>query len=123
MKFLIDMNLSPKWCEVLHAEGWGSVHWSDTGNAAAPDLEIMRHAISEGCVVLTHDLDFGAMLAATQAKGPSVVQVRTQDVRPQSLSPLLVPLLKQYQTELEAGALLIVDEARSRIRLLPLIKP
>jgi predicted nuclease of predicted toxin-antitoxin system len=123
MKFLIDMNLSPKWCEVLRAEGWKSFHWSEAGSAAAPDLEVMRHAISEGCVVLTHDLDFGAMLAATQAKGPSVVQVWTQDVRPQSLSPLLVPLLKQYQAELETGALLIVDEARSRIRLLPLIKP
>jgi predicted nuclease of predicted toxin-antitoxin system len=47
MKFLIDMNLSPKWCEVLHAEGWESAHWSEAGGAAAPDLEIMRHAISE----------------------------------------------------------------------------
>jgi predicted nuclease of predicted toxin-antitoxin system len=82
----------------------------------------MQHALDDGRVVLTHDLDFGAMLAATQAKGPSVVQVRTQDVRPHSLSPLLIPLLHQYQSELEAGALLIVDEARSRVRLLPLVK-
>jgi predicted nuclease of predicted toxin-antitoxin system len=63
------------------------------------------------------------MLATTQAKGPGVVQVRTQDVRPQSLSPHLVPLLKQYRTELETGGLVIVDKTRSRIRLLPLIKP
>lgn len=53
----------------------------------------------------------------------SVVQVRTKDVRPQTLAPLLLPMLRQYQDELEAGALLIVDQARSRVRLLPLVKP
>lgn len=123
MKFLVDMNLSPKWCEILRAEGWESVHWSEAGDAAASDHEIMQYALNGGCLVLTHDLDFGAMLAATQARGPSVVQVRTQDIRPHTLSPLLVPILRQFQTELEAGALLIVDEVRSRIRLLPLFKP
>lgn len=92
MKFLVDMNLSPKWCAILQAEGWESVHWSDVGSATAPDHEIMQYALNEGRMVLTHDLDFGAMLAATQAKGPSVVQVRTQDVRPQTLAPLLIPL-------------------------------
>lgn len=67
------------------------------------------------------DMKLCAMLAATRAKGPSVVQVCTQDVRTQTLAPLLLPLLRQYQKELAAGALLIIDEARSRLRLLPLV--
>lgn len=123
MKFLVDMNLSPKWCAILQAEGWESVHGSDAGSATAPDHEIMQSALNEGRMVLTHDLDFGAMLAATQAKGPSVVPVRTQDVRPQTLAPLLIPLLRHYHNKLEGGALLVVDEARSRVRLLPLAMP
>lgn len=65
-------------------------------------------------------LDFGAMLAATQAKGPSVVQVRTQDVRPASIAPMLIPVLRHHEADLERGALLIVDTVRSRLRLLPL---
>jgi len=76
MKFLIDMNLSPRWCGILQAEGWDSVHWSQVGNASAPDHEVMRWALDEQRIVLTHDLDYGAMLAATQATAPSVVQVR-----------------------------------------------
>jgi len=120
MKFLIDMNLSPRWLPILLAEGWESVHWSDVGIASAPDHELMQWALAEQRVVLTHDLDFGAMLAATQATGPSVVQVRTQDIRPQTLAPLLIPILRQYENDLETGALLIVDEAKSRVRLLPL---
>lgn len=122
MKFLIDMNLSPRWCGVLQAEGWDSVHWSQVGIASAPDYEVMQWALGEQRIVLTHDLDYGAMLAATRASGPSVVQVRTQDVRPQSLAPLLIPILRQYENELGAGALLIADEVKSRVRLLPLSK-
>ena len=120
MKFLIDMNLSPRWCGILQAEGWDSVHWSQVGIASAPDHQVMQRAHEEQRIVLTHDLDYGAMLAATKATGPSVVQVRTQDVRPQTLVPLLVPILRQFESELNAGALLIVDEAKSRVRLLPL---
>ena len=122
MKLLVDMNLSPKWCSVLQAEGWDTVHWSDVGSASAPDQEVMQWALSNDHVVVTHDLDFGAILAATHATGPSVVQVRTQDVRPTSLAPRLIPWLRQYTNELEAGAMVVIDEARSRVRLLPIRK-
>jgi predicted nuclease of predicted toxin-antitoxin system len=120
MKCLLDMNLSPRLCAILQAEGWDSLHWSEVGDATAPDREIMDYASRDRRVVLTHDLDFGAMLAATKAAGPSVVQVRTQDIRPETLAPSLVPLLRQFESELEIGALLILDETKSRVRLLPL---
>ena len=86
MKFLIDMNLSPRWVEILQSEGWDSVHWSEIGRPDATDSELMEWAREHGRVVLTHDLDFGAMLAATQATSPSVAQIRAQDVRPESLA-------------------------------------
>lgn len=121
MRFVVDMNLSPKWCEVLQAEGWDAIHWSAVASIRAPDPEIMLWALRDSRVVLTHDLDFGALLALTRASGPSVVQVRTQDVRPQSLAPILIPVLHQYQRELEAGAIMVIDEARCRVRLLPLL--
>jgi predicted nuclease of predicted toxin-antitoxin system len=120
MKFLVDMNLSPRWCAILQAEGWESVHWSAVGIASAPDPEIMQWALADGRVVFTNDLDFGTLLALTRAAGPSVVQVRTQDVRPDSLALRLIPILRKYERELDAGTLLVVDEAKSRVRLLPL---
>lgn len=122
MKFLVDMNLSPRWCDVLRGEGWDAVHWFEVGMTTAPDSELMAWALRENRIVLTHDLDFGAMLAATRSAGPSVAQVRTQDVRPEVLSGTLIPLLRQFETKLTAGALLVVDEGRSRVRVLPLSK-
>ena len=122
MKFLIDMNLSPRWVEVLQSEGWDSVHWSEIGRPDATDSELMDWAREHGRVVLIHDLDFGAMLAATQATSPSVAQVGAQDVRPESLAPLLILVLWKYENELAEGALLIADRSRSRVRILPLHK-
>ena len=71
-------------------------------------------------MVFTHDLDFGALLAVTDASGPSVIQIRTQDVLPAHLGDMLVKVLRTYQAELETGALLTVDEWRSKVRILPL---
>jgi len=70
--------------------------------------------------VITHDLDFGAILAATKAVGPSVVQVRMQDVLSRRFEETLVATLQQFQEQLEDGALVSVDEAAARVHLLPL---
>jgi predicted nuclease of predicted toxin-antitoxin system len=122
MKLLIDMNLSPSLCPILQEEGWDAIHWSQVGRPSAPDDEIIELALKENRVVLTHDLDFGTILAMAHAAGPSVVQVRTQDVRPQALAPILILLLRRYEQELDSGAIVTVDEARSRVRVLPLSK-
>jgi predicted nuclease of predicted toxin-antitoxin system len=80
----------------------------------------MAWAKQNGCIVFTHDLDFGTILALTQAEGPSVIQVRTQDVTPSAIEKLVVNALRQFQVQLEKGALIILDEAQVRARILPL---
>jgi predicted nuclease of predicted toxin-antitoxin system len=73
-----------------------------------------------GSVVFTHDLDFGVLLALTHADGPSVVQVRTERVLVEDLGPVVVEVLQRFASELERGALVTIDPARSRVRLLPI---
>jgi len=80
----------------------------------------MHWALENDHVVLTHDLDFSAMLAATNAVGPSVLQIRTQDTLPAHLEPLLARALSTYDAHLASGALVVVDEKRMRARVLPL---
>lgn len=119
MKIVIDMNLSPDWVKVLTDAGWESVHWSTVGDMRATDDVIMSWARENGYIVFTHDLDFGVLLALTQAESPSVIQVRTQDVFPEVLGSRLVKVLQEHQAALEKGALLTVDEAKARVRVLP----
>ncbi len=122
MKLVIDMNLSPEWVEVLQRHGWETVHWSAVGNPRATDPEIMAWADARGYVVFTHDLGFGTLLAVTNAGGPSIIQVRTQDVTSGHLETILVTALRAHEAALEAGALVTVDEARSRVRILPITR-
>jgi len=120
MRLLIDMNLSPEWVGVLAEAGFDAVHWSVIGSAGAPDEEILAWADLHEHVILTHDLDFGAILAATQAKFPSVLQVRSQDVNPHHLKDVVISALEQFHSELLRGALISIDEDKSRARILPI---
>lgn len=121
MKLLVDMYLSPRWIGALADAGIEAAHWSTLGAFDAKDAEVMAYAAANGCVVLTHDLDFGAILAATQGRKPSVVQIRAEDVSPDVIGRQIVVALRQMATELEAGALLTVDPGRTRLRILPLV--
>ena len=80
----------------------------------------MAYAGQNDYVVLTHDLDFGATLAATNLAKPSVVQIRAEDLRPAVIGKQICTALRQMAMELEEGALLIVDPVRTRLRLLPM---
>jgi predicted nuclease of predicted toxin-antitoxin system len=120
VKLLVDMNLSPRWVAYLEREGFDAVHWSSLGPANAPDVEIMAYAKATDYVILTHDLDFSAILAATHGGKPSVVQIRTGDLNPDTIGGTLTQALRQMADKLEAGALLSVDPKRTRLRLLPL---
>ena len=90
---------------------------------AATDQIIMDWANTNGYIVFTHDLDFGILLATTQAKAPSVIQVRTQDILPATLENLVIQVLRQFESELDRGALITIDPSRSRVRILPIIQP
>lgn len=122
MRFIIDMNLSPRWVEHLAEAGVEAQHWSSLGQVDAPDTAIMQFARENGYLVLTHDLDFGDILAATGGDGPSVVQLRAADVSPEAIGAHVVTALQQMAEHLDAGALLTVDPARARLRLLPLVR-
>jgi predicted nuclease of predicted toxin-antitoxin system len=80
----------------------------------------MRWAADHGYVVLTTDLDFGAILAATQTKQPSVLQLRSDVLNPAVIGPAVLATVRQTRQELIAGALVSIDAARSRLRILPL---
>ena len=121
LRLVVDMNLSPGWAPLLESHGLTAVHWSRVGDPRASDAEIMEWAAAHDYIVFTHDLDFSAMLALSQATGPSVLQVRAADVLPDSLGEAILAALEQHGDDLVSGALVVVDESRSRVRLLPIV--
>ena len=121
IKVLVDVNLSPAWTEMLATKGIEAVHWTAVGDPRAPDDELLRYAREHGYVVLTHDLDFGALLALTRAHGPSVIQVRAQNVLPDAIGVLVARVLNEQAAALMSGALVTVEPHAARVRVLPIV--
>lgn len=120
MKLLVDMNLSPRWTDYLQSHGFEAIHWTDVGVPTATDAEIMDAARGDWMVILTHDLDFGAILAASGDIGPSVVQIRADNLSPEAIGTDLVAALRALEDALSAGALVTVEPGQPRARLLPI---
>lgn len=120
IKILIDMNLSPTWVALLEDAGWPATHWSTVGDPKAPDRVIIDWAEANGYIVFTHDLDFGTILALTHKTGPSVLQVRGQDILPDHVGSLVIAAISQHETDLESGALVVIEESKNRVRILPI---
>ena len=120
MKIVIDMNISPDIVLILKNNGFEAIHWLTVGVSNAADREIIAWAKNNNHAILTHDLDFGTILAVSQASAPSVIQIRTQNLLSSDFQTLLISVLKQFQSELDRGALITIDPNRAKVRILPL---
>lgn len=117
---LLDMNLSPAWVPFLHAAGIGAIHRSSVGRATAADVEVMKWARDNDCIVFTNDLDFSALLAMTRGTGPSVLQVRLQDLLPDAIGDIVLGVLHAHEGSLASGAIVTIADNATRVRVLPL---
>jgi len=108
MKILIDMNLSPQWRQVFEQEGIEALHWSEVVDPRATYRQILAWARDHGFVVFTHDLDFGHLLALTHAAGPSVIQVRSEDVMPDAIKSVVLQALRVLEEPQTSLALIVV---------------
>ena len=123
MKFLADMGLARSTVAFLRAQSYDAAHLRDEGLQRLSDDEIVKKAVGEGRVILTHDLDFGRIVAVSGATVPSVITFRLQDMRPTQVNGYLAEVLARFTTELEAGALVSINEQVIRVRRLPIERP
>src|SRR6266702_1476689 len=114
------MGVSVSTVRSLREAGHDSVHLRAQGLLKMEDAHILDKARSEGRVVLTFDLDFGDLLAASGEKLPSVIIFRLRNQTPSSVGPRLFEILSECEAVLNAGAVVVVEETRYRVRRLPI---
>ena len=121
MKLLLDENLSPLLGQLLRDAGHDTVHLRDLGQSGATDRDIVELARRQQRRIISGDTDFGELLAQTNANSPSFILLRRQDRRRASqIAALLLANLDVISDELQAGAVVVLDDTRLRIRRLPL---
>ena len=120
MKFLLNMNLPRELGRLLETEGHSWRHARDTGLARADDPQVVAAAKTNGEVVLTHDLDYGTLLAFSGDHEPSVVIFRNRNILPSALFKSLTRAWAEIGPALQAGALVLIEDTSIRIRRLPI---
>jgi len=116
------MGISLSTVEALRGEGHDAVHLREQLHRLS-DEKILQKAREERRVVLTCDLDFGDLLTAGLQQSPSVILFRLRDQRPAAVTPKLQEVVEQASRDLEAGAIVVVEDTRFRVRHLPIDKP
>ena len=119
MKFRADMG-TPRTVAFLRDLGHDAVHLHEQSLGRLSDPSILRKARDEGRVLLTHDLDFGELMAASGANLPSVVILRLRDMRPAGVNAHLREVVTEYNEMLEKGVIVSVSERQIRLRSLPI---
>lgn len=120
MRFLIDNALSPLIAAGLNAAGHDALHVRAIDLQHAADDTILDRARQDDRVLVSADADFGAILAQRNANRPSVILFRKHtERRPDRQIELLLTNLPQIESALQKGAIVIFEESRLRLRLLP----
>lgn len=119
MRLLCDMGIAVATATALRDLGHDAVHLVDLGLSRAADREILDLARAEKRVVVAHDLDFTDLVAVSGASTPSVVIFRLRVMRPERVLARLVAVIEALATDLDAGAIVTITEALTRVRRLP----
>ncbi len=120
MRFLVDMGISPATAALLRPLGHEAVHLHDQALDRLPDSAVLEKARLEARILLTHDLDFPGLVAASAASLPSVIVFRLTNMRPERVHHHLQGVNAGHQDALERGAIISILEMQVRVRLLPL---
>ncbi len=114
------MGISPKTVSFLLDLGHDAIHLHEQGLDRLEDSEILNKARTESRVILTHDLDFGELVAASRTRLPSVVVFRLRNRHPTRVNLYLTRVIDEHEPALEQGAVISVAEGQVRVRSLPL---
>ncbi len=120
MKFLLNMNINRDMAAKLNERGHVCRHVGNIGMSRATDTGIVAEAKRTGEVIVTHDLDYGHLLAFSGEKAPSVIILRLRNLRIADVMLRVDSVWKDIESPLAKGAIVSVSDKSLRIRNLPI---
>jgi len=120
MKIFADMNISLGTVEWFRSQGHEATHARELGLQRAPDEDILITARREHSVLLTMDLDFGYLMAASGGCLPSVILLRLGNETCDAVNRRLAAVLNLRDIDWSNGLFVTVTDTSLRVRRLPL---
>lgn len=116
---LADENIHPGVIQALANRGVRVVSVTEIGLGGASDVSILRRAMAEGRVALTHDRDFGTLAIRGGEPFIGIVYLRPGQVSPPRVMGML-DAINRSKTELTPPFLVVArlrgDTVRIRVR-------
>jgi predicted nuclease of predicted toxin-antitoxin system len=116
------MGVSMTTVRAVRERGHDAVHLREQALQKLPDDEILRKAVNESRIILTFDLDFGDLIAASGGRTPSTILFRMRNQTPVAVTPRLLEVIETCEEALASGALIVVEDHRYRLRSIPIQK-
>jgi len=108
VNFLLDAQLSPRFCEVIGAKGDSCIHLMDIPSGLTQtDEMVWDYARKNGCVIITKDRDFFER-SALLGSPPQVLFIRVGNCSNDHLITLLLTWWVDISIALSAGSRLVV---------------
>lgn len=116
------MNMSRSLGRRLREVGHECRHVADIAMARASDTSILTEARRSHEVVVTHDLDYGHLLAFSGELEPSVIISRLRNTHPNHLFTRIMSVWSELERPLSEGAIVALEDATLRIRKPPIVR-
>ena len=113
-RLYLDQMFGTDVAEALRHEGHDVLRASETGHARADDRHILEKAMSENRVLITLDAHFGDWAVLPLKKHPGVIRIKANPATSKNVLNLLVPFLREYETDQFKDHLLILSSKRSK---------
>jgi len=120
VKLIADLNIAPRTVAFLRSRGHDVVRVDDVLAPTAVDQRIVDFARADGRTVLTHDLDFSAIVALSGESVPSIISLRLRSARVEIVNRRLEAVLSTVESEVLTGAIVTVEDDTVRCRLVPI---
>ena len=114
------MHIAPRTVRFLRSLGHDVVRVDELLPRTAADEAVVEVAARDGRSVLTQDLDFSAIVALSGRTAPSIISLRLSSSRVERINAVLRDVLPGVENAILAGAVVTVQDARARVRELPI---
>ena len=119
MRFIADMCMDVRVASWLNSQGHDATHLRDEGLQRLPNGGVFEKAVAESRIVVTFDLDYGEIVALSKGRKTGVILFRLRNSRTAFVIQRLSDVISECEDALSRGAIVIVEEARHRVREFP----
>ncbi len=116
LRVLTDENVSPKIVVFLRNHGLDVLDTKEQGWQGKSDDELLEIAYQDNRWVLTHDADFGTLAIHEGKPYLGIIFLRVRNLKSHNVIRVCNQLL-HHDVDFSQRALVVVEEARIRIRL------